>query len=163
LAVLGAYVMLCEGEVWYAGELSGHSHAAAWNGVQCVGSQAGVLCEMTTRADETDRRRRRPSPRRDVNQAMVGSAQSSQPLQLDDTATLQDTPRGLLSISPRISIVHESWHFCILVTRASVYLYYRSIIHLDSQSSHCTATTLQQACSMRTETLVQCLERACDS
>jgi hypothetical protein len=52
--VLGAYVMLCEGEVWYAGVLFAEGHAAAWNSGQCVGSVAGVLCEMTTRADETD-------------------------------------------------------------------------------------------------------------
>jgi hypothetical protein len=124
-------------------------------------SQAGVLCEMTTRADETDRRRR-PSPRRDVNQAMVGSAQSSQPLHLT-TPPHSKTDASRPSFYFSENIVHESWVFCETVLYCSSNCCFTSTIAqpistLNYRIIGGTVTTLQQACSMRTETLVQCLE-----
>lgn len=150
--------------MWYAGELSAHGHAAAWNEVQCgcrVWSQAGVLCEMTTRADETQTPPPKPKERRQPSPAAwwgTWSSMSSQPLADTATLTPRHPPRGLLSISPTIAyLVHETPRL-LLVANLSTPLSHRSV-RINSQSPSYAVTTLQQGCSWRTETLVQCLKR----
>jgi len=80
-----------------------------------VGSQAGVLCEMTTRAalaDETPPPPKAPSPRRDVNQAAAAAWWGSICLHshfLDDTATLQ--PRHMRRLAAFLRFLRESHYF----------------------------------------------------
>ena len=108
-----------------------------------VGSQAGVLCEMTTRAalaDETPPPPKAPSPRRDVNQAAAAAWWGSICLHshfLDDTATHhpRHTPGRLVSISPGtafllcIRTATNFWPHLILVSNNHVFAQYISTLN----------------------------------
>ena len=101
--------MLCEGRSVMSSRIK--CTCACGSLEQCtmcrdVVSQAGVLCEMTTRADETQTPPPKPKERRQPSPAAwwgTWSSMSSQPLADTATLTPRHSPRGLLSISPSIA------------------------------------------------------------